>query len=496
MNESKGPGGRVVGRYMLFDEIASGGMATVHLGRLCGPVGFSRTVAIKRLHPHFAKDPDFSSMFLDEARLAARIQHPNVVATVDVVTLGDELFLVMDYIQGETLSRLWRSAKGKNTTLPVRIAASVLADVLYGLHAAHEAKAEDGTPLDIVHRDVSPHNILVGRDGVARVLDFGVAKASARATTTREGQIKGKLAYMAPEQLQRRPLDRRTDVFAASIVLWESLTGHRLFSADDEGSIVTSILFEPIQPPSSVCPNVSKELDALVMKGLERDPDRRFETAHEMASALERTILVARPAEVGAYVESVVGEVLTERAKRISEIEGRAGSDAFEAQAAREEEPEGTLQLGRDVTNVSNITNLSIAAPVAPSRRYFRLAATVGVVAVGVLGTWLTLRTTLSSNEVSVEARASSVPSSPGPYALSKSPEPAAPPVEESVVDANASADLTAIPSIAASVPSAAAVRARPLSSHPVRPRLAVGPCDPPFLIDGDGVKRFKPQCF
>src|SRR5262245_3092434 len=179
---------RVVGRYALYGEIASGGMATVHFERLLGPVGFSRTVAIKRLHPQFAKDPEFVSMFLDEARLAARIRHPNVVATLDVVATKGELFLVMEYVQGESLSRLARAVMARGENLPPRIVASIMCGVLHGLHAAHEARDQRGEPLGIVHRDVSPQNVLVGIDGTARVVDFGVAKASGRHQSTRKGK--------------------------------------------------------------------------------------------------------------------------------------------------------------------------------------------------------------------------------------------------------------------------------------------------------------------
>ena len=192
----------VVGRYAICDAIASGGMATVHLGRLIGPVGFSRTVAVKRLHPQFAHDPDFTSMFLDEARLAARVQHPNVVPTLDVVLANDELLLVMEYVRGEALSRLVRAARERGERLPPRIVGAIASGALQGLHAAHEAVDEKGRPLGLVHRDMSPQNILVGVDGTARVLDFGIAKAEGRAHATREGQVKGKLLYMPPEQLQ------------------------------------------------------------------------------------------------------------------------------------------------------------------------------------------------------------------------------------------------------------------------------------------------------
>src|ERR1041385_2717351 len=199
--ERRPPRPRLIGRYALFGEIASGGMATVHFGRLVGPVGFSRTVAIKRLHPQYAKDPEFVSMFLDEARLAARIQHPNVVTTLDVVALPNEVFLVMEYVQGESLSRLVKNTTKAGERMPWGHIVSVMAGMLHGLHAAHEAKSERREPLNIVHRDVSPQNVLVGTDGVARVLDFGVAKAAMRVGSTRDNQMKGKLSYMSPEQL-------------------------------------------------------------------------------------------------------------------------------------------------------------------------------------------------------------------------------------------------------------------------------------------------------
>src|SRR6202034_3666008 len=211
MASSLGPSRmRVVGRYALQQEIAAGGMASVYLGRMCGPVGFSPIVAIKSLHPQFAKDPEFVRMFLDEARLAGRIRHPNIVPVIDVHAEGDELFLVLEYVHGESPARLVRASRRVDAPLPLPLAAAILGDVLQGLHAAHEAKDERGQPLGIVHRDVSPQNVLVGADGVARVLDFGIAKAKGRLYTTQDGRVKGKLSYMAPEQLRSDPVDRKS----------------------------------------------------------------------------------------------------------------------------------------------------------------------------------------------------------------------------------------------------------------------------------------------
>jgi eukaryotic-like serine/threonine-protein kinase len=340
---------RIVGRYALYGELAAGGMATVHLGRLLGPVGFSRTVAIKRLHEQFAKDPEFVSMFLDEARLCARIRHPNVVPTLDVIAGDRQLLLVMEYVQGESLSRLQRAALTKNERVPLKVAVAIMAGVLHGLHAAHEAKDEKGQPLGIVHRDVSPQNVLVGADGVARVLDFGIAKAKGRLYTTQDGRVKGKLAYMAPEQLRSERVDRKSDIFAASIMAWELIAGKRLFEGDSEGATVTKVLLDPIPPPSSVrakgadtgVSNVSAVppaprsgpdlgakvdqdwavLDAIILRGLERDPTKRYDTARDMANDLEEAVQSATAAQVGTWVESIAGAALHQRSERVQEIE-------------------------------------------------------------------------------------------------------------------------------------------------------------------------------
>lgn len=314
--------GKAIGRYVLYDEIAAGGMATVHLGRLMGAAGFSRTVAIKRLHEGLVRDPDFASMFMDEARLAARIRHPNVVSVLDVVNDAGELFLVMDYVQGESLSRLVRAVRPG--VMPPRITTTIVAGVLHGLHAAHEATTEHGEPLHIVHRDVSPQNIMVGTDGVGRVLDFGVAKAAHRAQTTKDGTVKGKISYMAPEQLLSEGVDRRADIYACAVVLWEALTGERLFDGDNQGRIVRKILDEAVAPPSSKVAGLRETLDAAVMRGLEKDPAKRWQTAREFAASLERAMPTAPLTDIGEFVESIAGASLTVRAKRVKEIESRS----------------------------------------------------------------------------------------------------------------------------------------------------------------------------
>ncbi|HEX4513650.1 MAG TPA: serine/threonine-protein kinase, partial [Polyangiaceae bacterium] len=291
-----------LGRYALHAELAAGGMAAVYLARQTGAVGFGKTVAIKRLHPHLAKDSYFATMFLDEARLVARIQHPNVVPILDVVSTDTELFLVLEYVRGETLSGLLRAARKKNQKIPVPIAAAIVVGLLQGLHAAHEARDELGKPLNIVHRDVSPQNLMVGADGVSRVLDFGVAKAASRLQTTREGQLKGKIPYMAPEQLNGE-VSARTDVYAAAIVMWEALTSARLFRGESEAQVLHLVMTMDAPAPSTLSPEVAPALDAVVLKGLSRDPANRFATAREMAVAIEAAVPVATPMKVAEWVE-------------------------------------------------------------------------------------------------------------------------------------------------------------------------------------------------
>jgi serine/threonine-protein kinase len=264
-------------------------MATVYVARVQAVAGFERLVAIKVLHSNLAHEDEFIRMFLDEARLAASIRHPNVVPTIDVCDAkeaGCGYFIVMEYIEGDHLGALMSSAHKEQERLPLPVVLRMLADALGGLGAAHGLRDDAGRTLNLVHRDVSPHNIMVGRDGVVRLTDFGVAKAEDRLTHTRDGQVKGKLAYMAPEQAVSGSTDARSDLFSVGVILWESVTGQRLFRADTTAGTLNKLLREPIPAPSSVDPSLAP-LDALVAKALAREPDARFQTADEFARAIE-----------------------------------------------------------------------------------------------------------------------------------------------------------------------------------------------------------------
>lgn len=316
----KGP--RIVGRYAIHEELAAGGMASVHLGRLLGEVGFARTVAIKKLHSQYARDPEFVAMFLDEARLVSRIKHPNVVPTLDIVSLDGELFLVMEYVHGEPLSRVMMALSRRKERMPVNIAVGICLGLLEGLHAAHEAKSEDGEPLGIVHRDVSPQNVIVGTDGIARVLDFGIAKAAKRIQTTEDGQFKGKLGYMPPDVLSGGRVDRRTDVWGASVVLWEMLVGRRLFVSDESPFALVKLIVEnEVDPPSKRKVLAPPALDEVVLRGLKKNPDERFASAREMALALEAAVTPASSRAIGEWLQGIAADALAKRAARVEAVE-------------------------------------------------------------------------------------------------------------------------------------------------------------------------------
>ncbi len=311
---------RTVGRCELFGEIGSGGMATVHLGRLLAAGGFSRIVAIKRMHEQLAKDPEFVSMFLDEARLVSRIQHPNVRATLDLIEEDGALFIVMEYVAGVTLRRLFYNAAEQRERIPIAIALHIMCGVLHGLQAAHDATSPEGTPLMLVHRDVSPENILVGSDGLTRLLDFGLAKALGRSHLTQPGNVKGKLTVMAPEQVQGGEVTRRTDVFASGVVLWQALTSRRLIKGEHLAEVAHNVLHQELVPPSALA-EVPKEVDDVVMRALERDPEARWPDAESMALALEGAVEPVPQSRVATWIEAVAAKPLAERAAMVAAIE-------------------------------------------------------------------------------------------------------------------------------------------------------------------------------
>ncbi|MRG96863.1 serine/threonine-protein kinase [Polyangium spumosum] len=497
--ERGAPRVRVVGRYRVYDEIAAGGMATVHLGRLVGDEGFSRTVAIKRLHPWHARVPEVVTMFTDEARIAARIRHPNVVGTLDVVSQEGEVFLVMEYVHGEPLSRLISAASKRKQKIPPRIVAAVLASALRGLHAAHEAKDTRGEPLGVVHRDVSPQNVLVGADGVSRVLDFGIARAAGRAHVTSDHTIKGKLAYMSPEQLRGEVLDRRADVYAAGVVLWEALTCRRLYAGASEDLALVRLLEAEVEAPSKRVADLPPSFDEVTLRALRRDADARFATALEMAVALEACGPLATPSEIAAWVEELSGDTLAERARLMQAIEGE------ERRAPRSAAPE-KVASSSDEPTLLDMTPSPAGAPAqeaaptapivvsvenaAPTSAPDRRASPVVLALVGLVGILVVLLVVIllrgGPESAASPPAASSIPARLAAPELVSSPQslpsaPAPPPPAPSL----------------APLPSAAPSRAAPPRPQAPRakPAARIDGCDPPFFIDAAGRKKYKRQC-
>jgi serine/threonine-protein kinase len=501
----------VIGRYVLFDEIASGGMATVHFGRMLGPGGFARTVAIKRLHPQYAKDPEFVSMFLDEARLVGRIRDLHVVPTLDVVANDGELLLVMEYVQGVSLSYLVRVARRRNEPVPVSHAVGVIVDALLGLHAAHQTTSDSGEPLEVVHRDVSPQNILVGIDGVVRVVDFGIAKAAGRLQTTRDGQIKGKAGYMAPEQIRGGDVDRRTDVFAASVVLWELLTGQRLFASDTAMGAMNQVFEKVVPRPSQVLASIPQSLDAIVLRGLARAPAARYASAKELADALEAAVEVAPPRRLAPWVEELAADVLAKRAERIVEIESST-SDAAPAvptpapalAAAPPLAPAPAPAPAQAQAQVS-----ALAAAPAPSvhiaegprsevvsvqdipvrrrsQRVLAVSLVASLVATAALGSLLLFR--MQGAGPAVATPPSAPPATPADVASSANAAAAAPTAPPPAsAPAPSSANVPPSP-LSPTTPRGVTKRARPQPNRP-------DSCTPPYTVDADGTRHWKHGC-
>jgi eukaryotic-like serine/threonine-protein kinase len=297
-----------IGRYEVLGRLAMGGMAEILLARLRGPSGFERPLVIKRILPHLAEQQSFVQMFVDEARLAAQIHQRNVVQVHELGQDAKNLYLVMEYLEGENVAGLIRRTIVAKRELNPVISAYIIAEACAGLHAAHELTDAAGRPLQLVHRDVSPQNIFVTYSGGTKVLDFGIAKAADRASHTEAGQLKGKFDYMSPEQCRGRPLDRRSDIFALGIVLYEMITRKRLFKRDSRAATLEAVWNDPILPPSRLvaCP---LPVERIVMKALQKPPDQRYQTAAEMRRDLMQAVHELHP---DAIPEESVAELLAE----------------------------------------------------------------------------------------------------------------------------------------------------------------------------------------
>ncbi len=307
-----------LGRYRVVEEIGIGGMASVHLARMDGPGGFQKWVAIKRIHPNLVEDDQFVDMFLDEARIAAGINHANVAQVFDLGKDEGTYWIAMEYLHGEPLRELMRRCEERNQTISCDIAARVCADAAEGLHAAHELRGKNNQLLGLVHRDVTPHNLFITYDGYTKVVDFGIAKVADRLSETRAGTLKGKLAYMSPEQVRGQDdVDRTTDIFALGVVLWELTTGHRLFRMDTDLDTLEKVQACVVPPPSTIVPGYPIELESVVMKALAKKKPERYQTARELSRSLQlylqrRGVLIG-PEEVSSFVRDMFADRIKAR---------------------------------------------------------------------------------------------------------------------------------------------------------------------------------------
>jgi serine/threonine-protein kinase len=458
---------RRVDRYELHDEIGRGGMGVVHFGVLPSGLGIRKVVAIKALSPELARDPAVRTQLLDEARLVSRIVHASVVPILEVVEERDRTHLVFEYVAGERLDRLVDRARRRGTKVPTSIVVAIVSSILRGLHAAHEATSVDGAPLSLVHRDVSPQNVLVGVDGVARILDFGIAKAAARSTVTREGRVKGKLPYMAPEQVLGEALDRRTDLWATSVLLYELATFRRPFDhadlepAEIERQILDRTLVVPSVEGGDPC------LDAIILRGLASDPEDRPATALEMATALEARATAASPSEVAAWLHDLAAPDLAERATIVRALEHPRGAASRRAFVARASAAIAALAIGT-------------VALVVAARRPAEPAVVEG---------HAVAMPPVASSEPEIRKGIVAAASSESP-ALAVASSPSVEPPRKKIVAAVVARPQASAPSRIEPAPA----RTEPERRGPALDKPAEA-CDPPYVVDDAGRRRFKREC-
>jgi eukaryotic-like serine/threonine-protein kinase len=441
-----GPG-HVLGRYELLMPIAAGGMAMVWAARLKGTRGFQKIVAVKTMLPKLSEDEQFEKMFLDEASLASKVRHPNAVEILDLGEQDGVLFLAMEWIDGVPLNQLMKTAK-KAGGVPTTVATRIVMQACAGLHAAHELTDDKGKLMGLVHRDISPQNILVTFDGVAKVVDFGVAKAMALGDgATQAGQLKGKVSYMAPEQVRGEPIDRRADVFAMGIVLYALTTGKHPFRKESEGATLFAITApEPVIAPRKFVPDYPQALQDVLLKALEKDRDQRYTSASELLKALDKALPPAARGsdeEVGAFVLGLFAEQRKQSQTVLADALERADKHQLSSKAG----PKFAETTLTGQSGVSALSTVGVAASLAPphssaadidaafagrdGKRFIKLAVVGGLGVVGALAVILFMS---SAKPVEPPAAGKPAVSAVVPPVTS----PAAPAATEPALDLNA----------------------------------------------------------
>jgi serine/threonine-protein kinase len=490
----------MVGKYRIVLPLGQGGTADVYLAVADGPSGFTKLVVVKVLRKSLASDSEFRMMFVSEARLAARLHHPNIVQTNEVIEVDGAPVLVMEYLDGQPLSQVIVRGKQGGFTLPMQL--RVLADALAGLHAAHELADFDGTPLGVVHRDVSPHNLFVTVEGQAKVLDFGIAKLERSMVETEVGTVKGKLRYMAPEQVAGDKLDRRADVYAAGVILWEALTGERMWKGSSEGEIRARVLAGDLPLSETSRPDVPQVLARICRRALSRAPGDRHATARQLADELEAAMselgLAASQREIGAMVARLFEDIRGETKRTIETKLGRA-----------------SMATGLPAVSDTGETRILQSGTGDPRRR--RLATIIGVsvgavALIGVAAARLTAeRTAVESVAPTAAAAQTAVPApaaavtTPPTSLTATSPDATAKPDEPTA--AAAPAAKPARPTGAATRAALRRAQAADVPAEPApAPAGATAPaaggspapaadCAHPFFVDANGIKRFRPEC-
>ncbi|WP_394836478.1 serine/threonine protein kinase [Pendulispora rubella] len=527
------------GRHLVIGELGRGGMARVHLAALRGPSGFHKLVVLKSLRRYLSSDPEFQAMFLNEARLAARLNHPNVVQTYEVNEEGGVPIIIMEYLDGQPLSQILSRARKRGVRMPVAMHLQVLADTLAGLHHAHELEDFDGQKLDLVHRDVSPQNVFITFDGCVKILDFGIAKAmAAQGMETQAGKLKGKIRYMAPEQVLGK-VDRRADIFSVGVMLWEACTGEPLWKGESDVRIMHKLVDGTIPPPHTQKANISQSLERICMKALAPHPDDRYATAADCANALDdelrRTNAHIRPCEIGAFVSELFSDV---RAARKAAIEAQLGKLATLSSGHYRLLQPIPLSPSGGSTPMMHVESTSVTRP--PKRRALIGFALLGAAAAATLAAPRLVH--LAQHLEPVEAHARAAPSATN---VPDSPAPA-PPIEVTIELASPTPgvalflDNERLPTnpFVRKVTADGAVhefRARARGYHPdavqitfdanakvtlalekmplstpVRPPSAPPPaaapnsaasaskppsCGAPYYVDDRGIKRIRPEC-
>ncbi len=359
------------GKYTLLGRLGTGGMADALLAMLHGAMGFQKPVVLKRMHASLGRDSHFVKMFLDEARLAARLGHANVVATSEVGECDGHYFIAMDYLEGVSLDRIARKYIHDGREVPLGLLLRVLCDCLDGLHYAHELRDYDGAPLGVVHRDVTPSNLFVTSSGVAKVLDFGIAKASTQDEATRTGMLKGKLAYMSPEQFYDAPIDRRSDVWSMGVVVWEMVTGRRLFKGANDAQTYRNIMGAEVPPVGSYRRDAPAALDPVIARALARDREQRYQSAEEMRRGLEEVLhgWLANTShrEVAAEIAAHFGETLEESRRAIHEFTRRPPKELKAPRREEDDDDENPTEVNSKLgAALKELQPLGIA-PIAPA---------------------------------------------------------------------------------------------------------------------------------